>query len=387
MSFTRVKVLSSALFVAGLVNRQFVNADSLGKPVAIGSDTGSTVDMPVNLPTSGVDGMGGMDGLDGLDGLGGEQYGSYDAYEIYEPYGSYEDMFGSFDNIGGAGRGLDLGGLFEELFGDLQVMMDPILADGNQMGPMDGLTGLNLTGILDGIDIQGLLDQLSAELGNINFTDAIQPVFDQVQPVIDAAMSCASNATVLAQPAEACMQSIAGTWDMEEMEDMDDDMDMGGTIIEGPALRKLRHMGGRGGFDGRGMFGGGLEMLDASALCTPACQGFFDQVATTCPDLATIVFNGTSTDICSGVEPGSSGGGAAVLEPLPAQPVANVTAPLIEPVLLPETPASNDSLPALIPLENTQGGTAFVAGEPSSASIARAVVAVLVAVSVRLVGF
>jgi hypothetical protein len=400
MAFKRAKVVSLALVVGALANQHVVRADGLDKPVAIGADAGSQpmpiaigadvgagsgVDLPVDVSTT-PDQYG--------DGYG-DQYDGYDTDQYGDPYGDqyYGDPFGDlFGVIGGSGRGydLDLDTLFGELLGGLQGLLDQNAFNGSQIGAIDGLGGLDLSGILDSIDIQGLLDQLNAELGNLNLTETFQDVSQQIQPVIDAAMTCASNATELAQPASACMQSISGSWDvgswdvtevggMTNLNDLDDDGE------GGRGLRKLLHMGREGMFGGPEAFDG-PAMIDPSALCTPECTAFLNQVTTTCPDLASLVLNGTNVDICSGVEPGPAAGQDVVLDPLPDKPVADVTVP----VSLPEAPANNDTLPVLIPIDQQtqqapQTGTSFVAGEPSSASVISAAVSLTVCVLLALV--
>lgn len=322
----RAKMTSSALllgiyYAGGLhrANGQLVDASV--KPVAVGSESAPIADVPV------------------------------DVADVYEGYGEYEGGYEEYeyatggDQLGlGRGLGLDLDRLLGNLFGGLQGWADQIQIDGSD--GLDGLDQLDLSGLLAELDIQGLLDQLTVDLGDINLPEVFQEVSSQVKPVMDAAMACASNATELAEPAKACMRSIMGDEGMN--------MDMGlwgmnggrGNDRDGGLQRRLLHRG-------RGV-------LDPAVLCTEECTSFLDQAATTCPDLAFLAFNGTDvSEACSGVQPGVQPGPVSVLEPLPEKPVANTT----------ETPENTDRLPVMIPVVQ-QSGTAFVAGEASSASMA-----------------
>jgi hypothetical protein len=257
----------------------------------------------------------------------------------------------------GRGLGLDLDKLLGDLFGGIQGWADQIQIDGaDGASGLDGLGQLDLSGLLAELDIQGLIDQLLAELGDINLPEIVGEVSSQVKPVMDAAIACASNATELAEPAQACMRSIMGD---EEM-GMDMDMGlwgMGGGRGDGPGDGRLRRLLHRG----RGL-------LDPATLCTAECTAFLDLAATTCPDLANLALNGTDVrDACSGVEPElqpelQPGQPIEVLEPLPEKPVADPA----------QAPDSSDALPVLIPVVQ-QSGSTFVAGEAtesSSASVA-----------------
>lgn len=355
MAFFKTKWCSFAVLHLGAIFAQQADTSST-KPVAIDADAQAST-LPL-LPSA--------DQYVFPD----DSYAKSDAYdESYAPFdlGQLDELFG--------GRDLDLDKLFADLFADIQSLTDKGFSDsGMQLGAFSDL--------FNNTDIESLLDQLTAGLGNLNLTNIFPEVSSQIQPVLDAALSCSNAVPELAQPAEACMTSLCsqiGT-DVDMGGDMDGNMDgsfasgMGGGVgrrIEGGlgpfdsfrgGLRHLLHGGGMVG--PRGMFGPGNLNLNNKSLCTDACTSFLSNMSTSCPDLANLL-NVTSID-CSGAQPlpdtGATGDTQEILDPLPEMPVANTTSE--QPVLVPLVQPDN-------PLTGTGVNGNMVAGLPSSSAVKR----------------
>lgn len=310
-------VVALSLTALPAIPTAFADASAEPKPVAIGSgpDAGSVVP-PI---------------------FSDDEVGLND--DIYYGEGDYNGDYNGFSTA--PFRDFDLDQLFADLFGNLQGLADQnFTANATQIGSIDAL---DIQGLLDGVfaEIDALLsgmdfDQLFQDVGSL-----VSDMTQEVQPVIDAALACASDATELAPSAQRCMESL---WS---------------SVGSG--------MGGEGMPGLAGLID--LPMLEnATALCTAECRDFLGQVSTVCPDLAANLLNDTSVEDTCGLQ---SGGRDTIVD-VPDMPVAllpEASSGTEAPVVLPETPA--DTKPVLIPLDpqpaTSEGGTTFSLGANGNA--------------------